>query len=252
MDCKIIAIDMDGTLLNSRQKISTTNKTAITKALDKGIKVVLCSGRSYDGLSDSAKELGIKGPDQYLIEFGGSVIENLEQRVFYKEVLKNEECRFIADYLVEQKINFHLIDNQGTLYDGYQDWVEKHMLDTNLGIVKILVHTRKHKLDALYDQLNQKYGQDYYLVKTSSEDFELFPLYVNKGTALEQLAKHLKINMKQVLAIGDYYNDLPMLKLAGKSVAVNNSVAAVKDISDEVVADNNHDGVSEAIEKFAL
>lgn len=252
MDCKIIAIDMDGTLLNSKQKISATNKKTIQKALDKGIKVVLCSGRSYDGLSASAKELGITGADQYLIEFGGSVIENLDQRVFYKEVLKNEDCRFIADYLVEQKITFHLIDDQGTLYDGYQDWLEKHMLDTKLGIVKIIVHTHKRKLDKVYDQLQQKYGQDYYLVKTSSEDFELFPLHVNKGTALEQLAKHLKVSLQEILAIGDYYNDLPMLKLAGKSVAVANSVAAVKDISDEVVSDNDHDGVSEAIEKFAL
>ncbi|WP_334332589.1 MULTISPECIES: Cof-type HAD-IIB family hydrolase [unclassified Companilactobacillus] len=252
MDIKMIAIDMDGTLLDDKKKISADNKAAIKKALDQGIKVVLNSGRSYDGIIDSCHELGISGSDQYIIEFGGNVIESLDKKIHYRKVLENTTCQEIAEQLTDDKIAHILIDTKGNIYDSYQEWMEKRMLDPELGIVKFLMHTRKHKLNSLAASLHQKFDQKFFIVITSPRDIELFPKEVNKGLALQKLAKRLKINMKQVLAIGDLDNDVPMLKLAGVGVAMANSPQRIKNFADDITLDNNHSGVGVAITKYAL
>jgi len=252
MDYKLIAVDIDGTLFDDKKKISIDNKQTITKALDAGIKVVLSSGRSYDGLIKIANELGIKGPDQYMIELGGNVIENLDRKVIYKKTLENSDCEKIDNFLNQNKVKFELVDTKGNLYSSYQEWMEKRMLEPELGIAKFLTHTHKRDIQKLADLMHKEYDNDFFVVVTSPEDVELFPKYVSKGQAVERLAKHLKINLKQVMAIGDMDNDIPMLKIAGKSVAMSNSPEEVFDVSDEVVPDNNHSGVSVAIERFAL
>ncbi|AUI71055.1 sugar-phosphatase [Companilactobacillus alimentarius] len=252
MDYKLIAIDMDGTLLTDKKKITAENKTAISQALKKGIKVVLNSGRSYDGIIDSCKELGISGPDQYIIEFGGNIIESLDKKVIYRKVLDNSTCEKISYNLETKKIKHVLIDTNGAIYNSYQDWMEKRMLNPKLGIVKFLMHTHKHKLQNLATELHKMYDDEFFIVITSPQDVELFPKDVNKGYALERLAKHLKINLKQTLAIGDLDNDIPMLKIAGMGVAMDNSPQKIKDVSDDTTIDNNHSGVAQAIKKYIL
>lgn len=252
MDYKLIAIDIDGTLLNDRQKISDDNVQAVKAALKDGIKVVLCSGRAYDGVIGNAQKLGISGSDQYMIYFGGNIIENYNNEIIYQKVLKNENCEIIANFLTAHKIHFELIDTKGNHYDSYQDWTEKHMLDTNLGIVKFLLNTHKRKLAAMAELVHAEYDQNYFVVQTSDHELELFPKDVNKGLALEHLVKHLGISMKKVMAVGDMDNDLPMLKRAGLSVAMGNATAEVKSIADVETADNNHSGVAAAIDKYIL
>ena len=99
MTYKLIALDMDDTLLTSQKTISDKNKEMIQKALSKGIKVVLCSGRTHNAVVDYAKELGIKGADQYMITNGGAIIENLEGKIIYQRMMSNDFYRkFIALY----------------------------------------------------------------------------------------------------------------------------------------------------------
>ncbi|KRO00155.1 Cof-type HAD-IIB family hydrolase [Companilactobacillus kimchiensis] len=252
MDYKLIAIDIDGTLLNDKQKITKENIQAIRQALNKGIKVVLCSGRAYDGVIGNAQEIGLNGPDQYMIYFGGNIIQNYDDQIIYQKALHNEDCEEIANFLMDHKIHFDLIDNKGTHYDSYQDWIEKHMLDTNLGIVKFLLRTHKHDLTKMADLIHTTYDGNYFVVQTSDQEIEMFPKDVNKGIALEYLVKHLKIDIKQVMAIGDMDNDLPMLKRVGLSVAMGNATDEVKEISRVETLDNNHSGVAAAINKYIL
>lgn len=88
MDCKLIALDMDETLLTSKKKITAENQTAITKALDKGIHVVLTSGRSHEGMVEIAKGLGITGENQYMITNGGDTIEDMTGKSFTNKLWK--------------------------------------------------------------------------------------------------------------------------------------------------------------------
>lgn len=252
MDYKIVAVDMDGTLLNSKQKVTKRTIQAIRQATSKGVKVVLCSGRAYDGIIDYAKEIGFAGSDQYMIYFGGNIIQNYDNQIIYQKTLHNEACRQIADDLTKQKVEFDLIDSKGTHYDSYQDWIERHMLDPRLGIVKFLLRTHKRKLAKLIQSMHENYDADYFVVKTSDHELEIFPKDVNKGIALTYLTNYLHVDLKQVMAIGDMDNDLPMLKKAGLSVAMGNSTAEVKSVSQVETADNDHDGVAQAIEKYII
>lgn len=252
MDYKLIALDMDGTLLNDKKEITAENKEAISKAQDRGIKIVLNSGRSYDGIAYAYKELGILGTDQYMINSGGNIIESLDKKIIYKKTLENNICEAIAQDLKSWKLNYILIDIDGNSYDSYQEWMEKRMLNKDLAIVKFMIHTHKRKLLETAEKLHQEYDEKFFVVVTSKRDIEIFPKEVNKGKALEKLAKHLKIKSNQVVAIGDWDNDISMIKFAGLGIAMDNSTESVKAISDEITADNNHNGVSQAIEKYVL
>lgn len=252
MDYKLIALDMDETLLNHKKQITTENKTAISQALEKGIKVVLTSGRSHDGMAYCAKELGIEGPDQYMITNGGDTIEKTTGELIFKKTLENRFCHQISDFLVSKKIKFILIDTTGATYDSYQEWLEKRMLEPELEIVKVLMHIKKHNFEEVAQLIHQTYDEDFFVVKTGAEYLEIFPKDINKGTAVRRLAKHLKIDMKQVIAMGDMDNDIPMIKLAGMGVAMENAEPEVKEASNFITKDCNHSGVGFAIEKFAL
>lgn len=252
MSYKLIAIDLDGTLLNNKGKISQLNKAVIKQAIDQGIQIVLCTGRPYKEATAFAEELNLNASNQYIIDYGGSMIHDLTGKVLYQQTLKNQTCTDIAQNLYAHKISFKLIDTQGNLYNSDQEWTEKRMLQSDLAVLKFLMKTHKVKLERWAQWLHEQYDQDYFVVQTSSKEVEICPRNVNKGTALERLIKLLKISPQEVIAIGDMDNDLPMLKIAGLSIAMGNANDNVKQVCDVETLDNNHEGVGIAIQKYLL
>lgn len=247
MDYKLIALDLDETTLRSDKSITDTNKAAVKKALDKGIKVVLCSGRTFGGMIDVANELGITGSNQYMITNGGDLIQDLEGKIIFKKILTAEDCEITTSFLNQNKIKFVLIDTDNNTYPSYQEWQKKQT-----DIVKVLMHIKKDDMEKISTLIHEKFDKDYFVVKTGAEYLEIFPQDISKGKTVERLAKHLNIDLKQVMAMGDMNNDISMIKIAGMGVAMGNAAKDVKDISNYVTADNNHSGVGLAIEKFAL
>lgn len=100
---KLIALDTDGTLLNSENKILPSTKTAIKKALDQGIKVVLCSGRPIAGLAHFMKELGIKGSNQYAVTLNGAITRNADGKIMTQDLVSNKLYRELTKFAKEQK-----------------------------------------------------------------------------------------------------------------------------------------------------
>lgn len=247
-----MAIDLDGTLLNSHGKITTGNKEAIQKAIKQEIQIVICTGRPFKEALGFAQELELNQSNQFIIDYGGSMIQDDNGKVIYQQTLRNQDCTDIAQFMFAHKINYKLIDNAGNLYASDQDWTEKRMLQPQLAVLKFLMSGHKGKIDKWSDLLHQEFDDKYFIVKTSQKEVELCPQNVNKGTALEHLIKHLKLKPKQVAVIGDMDNDLPMMKLAGLSIAMGNANENVKNESDVETLDNDHDGVSAAIEKYIL
>lgn len=270
MDYKLIALDMDDTLLNSEKTISQRNKTAIKEALSQGIKVVLCSGRTHNSVVKYAQSLGIKGADQYMITNGGAIIESLDGKIIFQRLMSNQFYREFVQFVKDNQLHYNVVDNKGNTYTSSGEWLDKYTimqayenanglylkepdeLPTDFQIVKAIINGSEDKLDAVTAMVHDHYDQDYFVVRTGAGFLEIFPKDVNKGEAVKVLAADLKINLSQVITMGDRDNDIPMLKIAGLGVAMENGVPDVKAASDYVTTDNNHDGVGLAIEKFAL
>lgn len=270
MDCKLIALDMDDTLLTSEKVVSEQNKQAINAALEKGIKVVLCSGRTHNAVIKYVKGLGIKGPNQYMITNGGAIIENLSGKIVFQELMSNEFYREFVKFIEDNQLHYNVVDKDGNTYTSGKEWLDKYtimqayenenglylkepdQLPNDFQIVKAIINGEKSELDGISDKVHQRFDKNYFVVRTGVGFLEVFPQNVNKGGALEALCNKLNINLNQVMAMGDRDNDIPMLKKVGKGIAMENAQSGVKEVADFVTADNNHSGVALAIKKFAL
>jgi len=118
---KLIALDIDDTLLNSNSKITDATKTAIQKALQQGIKIVLCSGRPLAGVSPFLKELGISGDEQYVITYNGALVETVSGKVLSRETLNNQEYRHLVKYVTANKMPYYVLDDESNVYTSDHD-----------------------------------------------------------------------------------------------------------------------------------
>ncbi|WP_338233018.1 Cof-type HAD-IIB family hydrolase [Companilactobacillus muriivasis] len=270
MDYKMIALDLDDTLLTTQKTISEHNKLAIKQALDNGIKVVLCSGRTHNAVIKFADQLDISGSEQYMITNGGAIIEDMNGKIMYQEMLSNEFYREFVKFVHDNNLHYNVVDNHGNTYTSSGDWIDKYTimqahenanglylkepdeLPADFQIVKAIINGSESELDEISGMVHEKFDQNYFVVRTGIGFLEVFPQHVNKGKAIKVLAEKLGINLSEVMAMGDRDNDIPMLSIVGKGVAMDNGLPDVKAAADYVTADNNHSGVGLAIEKFAL
>lgn len=270
MTYKLIALDMDDTLLTTQKSISDQNKIAIKKAINQGIKIVLCSGRTHNAVMEYANYLDIKGSDQYIITNGGAIIEDMEGKIVFQKMMSNEFYREFVQFVHENKLQYNVVDNLGRTFTSNREWIDKYTimqayenanglyfkepvdLPSNFQIAKAIINGNKEKLDGISEMVHERFDKDYFVVRTGVGFLEIFPKDVNKGQALIKLTNILNIDLKDCMAMGDRDNDIPMLKIVGKGIAMDNAMPDVKDVSDFVTADNNHSGVGMAIEKFAL
>lgn len=129
---------------------------------------------------------------------------------------------------------------------------EPDQLPNDFEITKAIINGDEREIDGISEIVHQKFDKDYFVVRTGVGFLEIFPKDVNKGAALKALTKVLKLNIDETIAMGDRDNDIPMLKIAGKGIAMGNALPDVKKSSEYVTTDNNHSGVGKAIEKFVL
>lgn len=270
MTYKLIAIDLDDTLLNTQKTISQQNENIIKQALKQNIKIVLCSGRTHNAVKNYAEQLGIQGDDQYLITNGGAIIETATQKIIHEQSLSNQFYRDFVDFVHKNHLHYNVVDDKSNTYTSKETWFDKYTiaqafendnglfirepdeLPTDFKILKAIINGNKDELDAISDLVHQTYDKDYFVVRTGEGFLEVFPQNVTKGSALTLLTKKLDISLEETIAIGDRDNDIPMLKIAGMGVAMGNGQPGVKKVADFVTEDNNHDGVGLAIQKFAL
>ena len=259
---KIIFTDLDGTLLKDDNTLSKENYNAIHKAFSMGISTVVCSGRSHMSLDNIITLYGL--PKTYTIGFNGGII------YYGKEII---DCVYLDEELAAEILeHIKSIDCQALMYRDNNLWIEKETPETvnyakrsylepivvkNLkeniseNINKIIIlgenHTLKHAEKYLKKQLDNKVS----VVFSSNTLLEFNPKDTNKGTALKKLSEYLNIPIEETMSFGDSYNDIEMLETAGLGIAMANSPDDVKNKSDYVtLADNNNNGVAEAINKF--
>ena len=179
---KLIALDTDGTLLSSKNKILPSTKRAIKKALDLGIKVVLCSGRPIAGLEHFMKELGIEGSDQYAVTLNGAITRTADGKIMTQDLVKNALYRALTKFAKEQKVSFNIVDPDSRIitadhdvdyFELLQAWentapmfirIPDEMAD-NFKISKGCFVGSKKILDQVEPTLREKFSKDLYIVR---------------------------------------------------------------------------------------
>lgn len=264
---KLIAIDIDGTLVNSQKEITQAVKTAVLSAKRQGVQIVICTGRPLSGAQRYLDELGLNNQDnEYVVSFNGAVVESTSGQVIFKQDLKYDD--YIALEAIARKLNLHFHSvSLDRIYTTNRDL--GHYTIYNSRVVKLEVSYRTQEemqhipiikcmyiddpkyLDSKLKSPLFKQMQDKVVFsKTEPFYYEATAAGVDKGTGLKRLCDYLKIAPENVMALGDQANDAPMLEYAGIGVAMGNAVDYTKKHADAITADCDHDGVAVAINKF--
>ncbi|WP_027339711.1 Cof-type HAD-IIB family hydrolase [Halonatronum saccharophilum] len=261
MSYKLVAIDMDGTLLNDKHQVSKKNKEVIIKLANEGINFVLASGRPYNSLYPYTKELEVYLP---LVTANGSIIKcPLTEKVYKKTGIGIEMAKEILDYGLSKDygISFYyegkVITLSEELVEIHRDLegLEAHLVkDVNLqkSPIKIIFSGEVEEISKSFKELFNRYQGSLYI--TSSEEYilEVMNLEVSKGKALEYMIERMGIEAKEIIAIGNNFNDVAMFEVAGLSIAMDNSPQGVKNAADLVTKSNEEDGVAYALEKIIV
>lgn len=262
---RCIAIDLDDTLLRTDLTIDEKDRAAIRRAIGVGVKVLLASGRMVQSMRPYVAQLGLDVP---LIAYNGAVIqEALSGEILHHRPVLGEHATRLVPVFRSRGIHLNVYIHDQLYMDELTPWGEKYA--ANAGVVpypvgdlcELLRDEEPHKLlgvgepeqiDAIQNELETEFGERLKFVKSKPTYLEILALGVSKGNALAELAKDWKMEPREVMAIGDAPNDLEMIAWAGVGVAIGNARDEVKRKADLVVADHNHCGVAEAIDKVVF
>ena len=264
---KLVALDMDGTLLNKDKKISKENYEAIQKARSMGVKVVLASGRPLKGILRYVKDLNLLDEDDYVIAYNGALVQNTRTgEVISKITMSIGDVEYLYNLSKKLDVNIHaltpdrVIAPRNSKYTQYEadsndiplEIVDFNSLDSSTTIVKIMFIDEPEIIDRVVANLPKEVYEKYTVVRSEGFYLEFLDKKVNKGAGVETLAKALGIDKDEVICVGDAGNDIHMIKYAGLGVAMGNAFPEVKKIADYVTRTNEEDGVAHVIKKFIL
>lgn len=274
MDSKLIAMDMDGTLLNSDKKITRRTAQTLKTAAERGIHIVLATGRTVSGVNEYLETLPFI---RYLITVnGGCIWDAARGASLHDAVIPAARAREIFAFLEKYDTMYDCyIDGKGYIDRRYWNTVPNYLPDENLvrlvritrvpvddfagcveeagkGVQKIqMFFNDPEKRLAAIREMEETFP-DIAVTWSLLNNVEINTLKANKGEALTVLAKHLGLDIANTMAFGDGWNDRTMLLTAGCAVAMENSMPNVKGFADHVTLTNDEDGVAHAIEKLVL
>ncbi|MQS51945.1 Cof-type HAD-IIB family hydrolase [Companilactobacillus mishanensis] len=280
---KIIASDMDGTLLNDKMEVSSRNIDAINEATANGIDFLIASGR---GLSEAKPFLRNEVHPGY-ITLNGAEVYNQDEELISSNPISRKSVKTISDYLKANDLYFELITDKGIFSNSEEKSVSSlaellHILNPNTTYEQALADTKekvKHSQTIFIDDLNEildnpeyklmkflvfdsrqdevfgplkaELSKDKDIVVTSSSpnNVEINSVDAQKGIALMEYAKSKGVKPEETMAIGDNLNDYSMIKAAGIGVAMANAVPKISEIADQHADTNVKDGVAKVIEE---
>ena len=267
---KLIACDLDETLLCSDHSVSERNRRAIEKARMAGVKFVPATGRGYHSVEPTLRQLGLDNEEgEYVISFnGGAITENFQHRLLHFEGISFELAQALYKRGLRYDVGIHIYTREM----AYACNITREDFTSLSARMKITLISGDN-IDFLKgtDVVKALYvNRDYdYLRRIESDYRDLAPLMdvsyssnrfiefnrkgVNKGLGLLTLARLLAVRPEETIAIGDNFNDLSMIRAAGLGVGVRNSIEGLKKDCDYITeATNEEDAVAEVIGKFVL
>lgn len=266
---KLIAIDLDGTLLRDDKTISEANIQSIQQAIHAGVEVVICTGRPIEGIQFVLDQCQMNSSDHYSITYnGGLVLRNQSREVISETIMKRENLEKIEAVMQELDLPVDAVGIDAAYRMHYpKDWpgtydqlttympfysYQSDDLQEDYHFYKIVVNTEEEHLQSQIKNLPAWLSQTYSVMQSHPYQLEVMPKGIDKGTGLEALSQYLGIQAAEVMAIGDEQNDLAMLEWAGTGVAMANASDEVKAHATYVTKSNGEDGVAHAIHRFIL
>ena len=254
MSIKLVAIDIDGTLLNEKREITLEVKEAIAKAVAQGVAIVLCTGRPLPGVKEQLDELDLFQENDYVITYNGALVQQTKSgKIIARHGLTHED--FLEIEVMARRVGSHLhsIDDKA-IYTPNRDISAYTIHEASLVKMPLKYRTPEEMTPDmnLVARLPQAFREKYTTVKSAPYYFEVLNKEASKGAAVANLAQHLGIAQDEIMAIGDNENDLSMIEYAGLGVAMGNAIPLVKEAANVITTTNDEHGVAEAIKKYVL
>ncbi len=260
MNYRLIALDVDGTLLNDNHELTPRVAAAVREAARQGAEIVICTGRGSTSALGVLRELGLQGT--MITHNGASIVDSETREVIHDTAISHELARRYMSFLQERGIHFDL----NTAFDLFVEEMNEeaaamyeHLLAQPIRrsfaqalpepLVKMSIYALKSVLDTVEIEWHS-WTHELQTIRSGDYFIDVQHPKASKGQALRWLAEQRGIARESILAMGNYYNDMEMLEYAGRGVAMDNSPAEVKAAADEVTVSNNEDGVAVILERL--
>lgn len=267
-EIKLLALDLDGTLTNSRKEVSEKNKEYIWRAQSKGVSIILASGRPVIGIKKVADELNLWNRGGYILAYnGGQIIDCTTREDLIKQTISPEYfhdiCTIISKFQVfpltynDEGVICENDDNQYVRKEAYNNGIKVIKVDSLERacvnpVVKFMVVGEPSELNRAYEYLKTLFEGKLNVFFSEPYFMEITPMGIEKASALSKLSDMLGYTSENMMACGDGLNDIPMLQFAGLAVAMENAYDETKAYADYISLSNEEDGVADAIDKFIL
>ncbi len=268
---KIMAFDIDGTLLTKNRKILDSTKSSIKKLQKAGYTTIICTGRLYSHSTQIAEEIG---NIDYIVSCNGAQVYDVKtKKIIYTKPHDTKNAHLIIEELKkigigatiygEHDVHYLHHDNDDKslkLFEGYYRNFKSHLNDKNVQqfidshkILKVLIYFEDvDKAAKITKELQEKFQDFAYIVRGSETAVEFSVKNTSKATGVQEVLKRLHLSANDLVAIGDSENDIEVLKMANLGIAMGNALKIVKEASDVVTKDNDNHGIEHAIKTFVL
>lgn len=268
MEIKMIALDLDGTLLRGNKTVSDKTIEVLQRAAEQEIHIVLATGRTVWGIQPLLKLLGCV---RYAVMANGAIVKNLQTGELIEEhLLSAQRAIALYDYVKPKDIMFDFFaDGTGYTENTFYEYVKRVPVDeatrqmlmasrtpipsvrnylsqTGEGVEKVnLLFADLDQREKMWDKLREQ--SEFTVTSSLAANLELNDKDATKGNGLISLCHYLGISMEHVMAFGDSYNDINMIREAGIGVAMDNASEEVKAAADVITLSNDEDGVADMI-----
>ena len=262
--CSLVAVDLDGTLLNDNHTMTDRNRRVLGQLSAQGVTVVLISGRMHQSILPVSNQIGLENP---IISYNGGMVKHAKtEKVLYHTPIPAPIAIELTEYCDRRGFHFNFCLNDRVYIKTRNQWSQLyeertgvtatvlddlHQLDGETP-TKMQAFDTPERITRLLIEFKEHFGRRLYVTRTQSEYIEFMNPHVSKGRALEILTDQLDIPMDFVVAFGDGYNDESMMKVAGFRIAMGNSVDEIKACADYITETNQNDGVAMAVEQLLL
>ena len=266
MKYKLLALDMDGTVLNGKKEISEKTLQAIRQAMELGVIVTIATGRSWQALEQYPELLELIEPP-IIVYNGGMVISTDGKDILFRQNLSEKAALEVIGHGRANGVIQYVWSDETLYVDGSLAQIERYISEVGTkytiledpeplakqGITKVLWSGEPDEIAKYQEMLPGVIeAKDMHYFTSSPWYLEFMDHRISKGATLARFAEHFEIKPEEVIAVGDGMNDVTMLQYAGLGVAMANGAEELKQIADFITGTNEEDGVAQVIEQFIV